>query len=81
MIRGSWQKLYGYPHVSSLDFSKRELQEMFLKEFRFEKRLVYCNNDEKERIKKWEKRLISDCLQMTRRREILDIFNREERHD
>ena len=81
VIRGSWQKLYGYPHVSSLDFSKRELQEMFLKEFRFEKRLVYCNNDEKERIKKWEKRLISDCLQMTRRREILDIFNREERHD
>lgn len=74
VIRGSWQKLYGYPYVSSLDFSKRELQEMFLKEFRFEKRLVYCNNDEKERIKKWEKRLISDCLQMTRRREILDIF-------
>lgn len=34
---GSYQKQYGYPYVSCLEFSRRELQEMFLKGFRWEK--------------------------------------------
>lgn len=37
LIDGPFQKEYGYPYVSCLDFSRRELQEMFLKEFRWEK--------------------------------------------
>lgn len=32
-----YQKQHGYPYVCSLQFSRRELQEMFLKEFRWEK--------------------------------------------
>lgn len=44
-----YQKRYGYPYVVCLQFSRRELQEMFLKSFRFEeKRLL-----EKERRKIW----------------------------
>lgn len=43
-----WQKKYGYPYVDSLQFSKRELQEIFLKEFRFIDRLHF----DTERIKK-----------------------------
>ena len=30
-----WQKMYGYPYVDITLFSRRELQEMFLKKFRF----------------------------------------------
>ena len=37
LIDGPFQKEYGYPYVSCLDFTRRELQEMFLKEFRWEK--------------------------------------------
>lgn len=32
----SFQKQYGYPYVSCMDFSRRELQEMFLKDFCWE---------------------------------------------
>ncbi len=31
-----WQKKYGYPYVELSEFSRRELQEMFSKKFRFE---------------------------------------------
>lgn len=37
LIAGSYQRQYGYPYVSCMQFSRRELQEMFLKEFRWEK--------------------------------------------
>ena len=37
LLHSSFQKKYEYPYVSSLDFSRRELQEMFLKEFLWEK--------------------------------------------
>lgn len=35
-IDALWQKKYGYPYVDPDQFTRRELQEMFLKEFRFE---------------------------------------------
>ncbi len=37
LLDGPFQKKYGYSYVRCLDFSRRELQEMFLKEFRWEK--------------------------------------------
>ena len=36
LAAGSFQKKYGYPYLNSLSFSRRELQEMFLKGFRFD---------------------------------------------
>lgn len=36
LIQSLWQRKYGYPYVESKQFSKREIQEMFLKEYRFE---------------------------------------------
>ena len=48
MICTPWQKKYGYPYVEISGFTRRELQEMFLKEFRFERELSY--NGEKERL-------------------------------
>lgn len=37
LLHSCFQKKYGYPYVNPLDFSRRELQEMFLKEFLWEK--------------------------------------------
>lgn len=36
LIDAPWRKKYGYPYVEPDQFTRRELQEMFLKEFRFE---------------------------------------------
>ena len=36
MINASFQKEHGYSYVKCLDFSRRELQEMFLQDFRWE---------------------------------------------
>ncbi len=49
---GSYQRQYGYPYVSCLEFSRRELQEMFLKDFRWEKLqgAMDGKNDENMRI-------------------------------
>lgn len=51
------QRRYGYPYVEISDFMRRELQEMFLKEFRFEKEISYNGEKGKldARIRKQEK--------------------------
>lgn len=47
LICASWQKRHGYPYVDILQFSRRELQEMFLKEFRFAEKGVFKNDSDK----------------------------------
>ena len=36
LIQTLWQRSYGYPYLELKQFSRRELQEMFLKGFRFD---------------------------------------------
>lgn len=36
IVDAPWRKKYGYPYVELEQFTRKELQEMFLKEFRFE---------------------------------------------
>ena len=36
IFNGMWQKKYGYPYVELAQFSRRELQELFLKSYRIE---------------------------------------------
>lgn len=47
MAAGYFQKKYEYPYVSCMEFSRRELQEMYLKKFRWEKQAEGSNKDEK----------------------------------
>ncbi len=44
LLDGAFQKKWGYPYISCLEFSRRELEEMFRKEFRWEK-LPQMEND------------------------------------
>lgn len=41
LANAPWQKKYGYPYVSLSGFTRRELQEMFLKRFRAESMLSF----------------------------------------
>lgn len=45
IIYAPWQKKYGYPYLNISMFSRRQLQEMFLKPFRFESQVEF--QDEK----------------------------------
>ena len=72
LIAGAWRKKYGYPYVSSLGFSRRELQEMFAKEFRFENKIYYSGEAEKIACGKRVRKFISDLLWAVRREEIMD---------
>ena len=72
LILGPWQKKYGYPYVSSLDFSRRELQAMYRKEFRFEKEFSFESDKDKLKFKKWVYALMDYHLWMTRRMEIME---------
>lgn len=41
LINAPYQKEYGYPYVEVLNFSRKELYEMFLSAFYFERNIVY----------------------------------------
>lgn len=47
MINYFWQKKYGYSCISCIDFSKKELQEMLLKKYRFEELYNFSNEEVK----------------------------------
>lgn len=72
LAKGPWQKKYGYPYVSSLQFSRRELQEMFLKKFRFEENLVFESNELENIYMKWRQKWMNEILWDVRRKDILE---------
>lgn len=64
------QKEGKYPCVNCTNFSKRELQEMFLKEFRFEEKIFFKDIKEKRMWRKEFMEQVQKRLQMTRMNEI-----------
>ncbi len=72
LIIGPWQKQYNYPYFKSLEFNRRELNEMFLKDFRFEKRFIFHNPEEKRIFKNWVQRVANISLWLTRSKEIME---------
>lgn len=74
LISAIWQKKYGYPYVSSLEFSRMELREILAKKFRFEEKLRFSNYEEEQEFQRWKRKIMSDCLWMTRRMEICETF-------
>ena len=47
LICASWQKKYGYPYVDIHTFSRRDLQEIFLKDFRFASKVEFESDKRK----------------------------------
>lgn len=71
MIFATEQERYGYPYVSCRKFSRRQLQEMFLKEYRFEKKLDYDNDYSKKHYRRSFIVKVNEHLQRARMEEIL----------
>lgn len=71
MIFYGLQKRGGYPCVNCKDFTKRELQEMFLKEFRFEEKIFFQDIREKRMWKRGWLAEIQKRLQLIQMSEIL----------
>lgn len=71
MLFSGVQKKFNYSYVNCISFSRRQLQEMFLEEFRFEYRLPYENEYWKIRYRKNLISKVRECLQRVRREEIL----------
>lgn len=68
IFNAPFQKKHGYPYIELAQFSRRELQEMFLKQFRYEG-LVELNGDKELEIK--IQKTIRDSLQKIRMYELL----------
>ena len=68
----SYQKFYGYPYVSCTDFSRRELQEMFLKDFRWEMLPDADRGKDEESIWNMQKRIRHLCW-LERFAEVMNI--------
>lgn len=65
LITAPWRMAHMYSYISCLNFSMLELQEMFLKDFRFEEKMTFDNEDEKLKLKwrvtLWERRMLREC--------------------
>lgn len=71
MIFSELQKRFDYPYVSCQNFSRRQLQEMFLVKFRFECRLTYDSDFWKKQYRKDMMNIINQYLQKSRKDEML----------
>ena len=67
MIFSKDQKRFGYSYVSCREFSKCQLQEMYLKPFRFESSLTSENNYHEEDFRKNFMNKVNDYFQHVRR--------------
>lgn len=77
LVAGSFQKQYGYPYECCLNFSRRELQELFLKEYRWE-RLPGALEGKSEEIITAMQFQIRKLLWMQRYSEVMDEMPDEE---
>ena len=66
LVNAPWQQTYGYPYVKIFMFSQRELQNMFLKKFRFEDMLEFENCKQEFEYKLQIRRYVSAQLQLAR---------------
>lgn len=71
LLCAPWQKRYGYFYEHISDYSRRELQELFLKKYRFADDSLYVSLEQKLIDMLYDKRWERDYLQRAWRMEIL----------
>ncbi len=76
IIDAPWQRKYGYSYVNCTEFSGRELQELFLKKFRFENLLEFKNEKEELYYRIWLLNMFRKKLWQNRILEV--IYNDQE---
>lgn len=71
MIFSRAQRMFGYPYVSSREFSRRELADIFMKEFRFEDKLSWEKEEWRIQFRQEMIEKINEYLQRERREELM----------
>ncbi len=72
LLSSPYQKKYGYTYEDCMGFSRRELQEMFLKEFRFQTSLGFDSLQEERTYALRMQRLLRNLLWEARKHAIMD---------
>lgn len=57
IINAPWQRKYGYPYERVSRFSRKDLQEMFIQEFRFEEMITY-NGTESDFVMSYRRQIV-----------------------
>lgn len=71
IISGPWQREYGYPYERITRFTRRELQDMFAKKFRFEDKLNFFEGKLEQEFRTGLYQIIRNNLQKVRMLEML----------
>lgn len=71
LMAASWQRKYGYPYISCLEFSRRELWEFFMKKYKFEDFLTFENENEKQAYMREKISYLRYILWKNRREEVM----------
>lgn len=74
IIGSLYQKKYGYVYERCEEFSRRELQEMFLKEFRFQKELCFGSPKEEKAYFLHMQKVLRKLLWEVRKYTVMDII-------
>lgn len=72
IISAPYQKKYGYIYEDCLKFSRKELQEMFLKEFRFQNKLQFETDTERTIYYLFVYDFLGNALWKVRKHAVLD---------
>lgn len=76
LIHALWQRKYGYPYLETKQFSRRDIQEMFLKAFRFESMVELDEKGLDLSFRMMLQYTIRNQLQKIRMKETAEICNR-----
>lgn len=77
LVNAPWQKKYGYDWISPGEFTRKELQELIRKEFRFEKLFQFDSDRDQRKCRAMIQRVWNQSLQEVRRLEMLQAKDRE----
>ena len=75
LINAPWLRKYEYPYVNMVQFTRRELYDMFSKRFRFEKMISYQSKKLEDEFKIELFFFIRAKLQKVRMMEIIGEYN------
>ncbi len=70
LVTCAWQRKRNYPYVVCTDFTRKVLQEMFIQEFRFEKEIKFCDEEEYLLYRRQRQRWINRKLMQVRMMEV-----------
>ena len=75
VLQSPYQKRFGYPYLNVNEFTRKELQNMFMRDWRFEQeRVTFYNEDDKMEYRMEWQQLLEDRLWKLRQQERVELL-------